>query len=81
MDMDNVELLPVDKKNMTAAEFLEDLALAARKYPEHFEKFVLVHSWLNPKIQTRVACYGVTTMEGFGLLHLGQLRLHDITTR
>ncbi len=46
--MSNVELLPLWKKNATAAERLHELALLAAKRPEQFDKFVVIYAECRP---------------------------------
>lgn len=78
--MDNVALLPVSKRNMSPAEFLDEMAILARKHPERFKRLMVISVEETPRVKTRLNCLGMTTIEGFGVLKLGEIRLNQITS-
>jgi hypothetical protein len=79
---DNVDYLPIWKKDATAAERLDELAMIARKHPERFERFALVYiEKLNDqgRIQVRSFEYGCNVPESVGLYELAKLHYFDET--
>lgn len=74
---DNLDYLPIWKKGATAEEFLQELAMIARKHPERFGKLVLVSEETLPSGETKVAYFTrqVSTTEVLGLLELGKMEI------
>lgn len=78
MTNDNIDYLPVWKANATPEERLQELAQVARKYPEQFEKFVLVFQEVNKEEDTaleRLHIFNMTSIEVLGMLEMGKYRL------
>lgn len=83
---DNVSLLPVWKKGMTAEEFFNDMALFARKHPEMFGRIAIVYDELRRdevgelnRTITRYASHNANTTELIGMLEIGKVRVIDFT--
>lgn len=79
---DNVDYLPVWKKDATAEERLLELAMMARKHPERFHRFILVYQESiavdgkeESQVRTRYVTQGVKTVQALGLIELGKLEL------
>lgn len=75
---DNVTYIPIWKNNATAEERLQELAQIARKHPERFDKFIIVHQELDEKkeyTQERTLSFNCSTTEAVGLLRLGEVKL------
>ena len=73
MDADNVEYLPIWKKDSTPEEFLLELSLIARKHPERFKKIVIVFEETmlesdNTKLRHHIK--GFSTNEVIGVLQI-----------
>lgn len=66
MNNDNVDYLPLWKKDATAEERLLELAMVSRKHPERFLKFFLVYQ------EERFMNYNASTTECLGLLELAK---------
>lgn len=67
---DNVEYLPLWKKDATPEERLLELAMIARKHPERFDKIVVLYVEKKPDNHTllRQASLNVTVHEMVGIM-------------
>lgn len=73
MNNDNVDYLPLWKKDATAEERLLELAMVARKHPERFSKFFLVYQEDDgERSLERFMNYNASTTECLGLLELAK---------
>lgn len=79
---DNVEYLPIWKKDATPEERFLELAMIARKHPERFKRMVVLYQeelpnpgGTFPKTMTRYVTNGVNTTEALGVIELGKLEL------
>lgn len=74
---DNVTPIPVWKRNSTAEEFLQEVATVARKYPDRFEKMIVMHEETLPSGRTvvRYATRGASLNELLGLIEIGKRRI------
>ena len=72
--MDNVDFLPVWKKDSTAEEWLSEIQSIARKYPKRFEKvaMVAVEKRENGNLKTRIFSRGCNTLELLGIFENGK---------
>lgn len=79
----NIEYLPIWKKGATAEERFLELSHIARKHPERFESFVLIHEerldGREDKMKIDYACHNVDTMKLLGLIELGKRRVLKVT--
>lgn len=73
----SIDYLPIWKKGAPAHERLYELAEIARKYPERFEKWVIVYCEDNAKVfKTRwMNGEGTSTSDSLGVLQAG---LHTV---
>ena len=62
MSEDNISYLPVWKKDSTPEEFLQEVALIARKYPDRFTRIGIAfyETLPNGNTVTHYHCYNVT---------------------
>lgn len=85
MIKNNVEPLPVWKKNATAEERLQELAHMARKNPEQFNKFIVIFQEFNERDDTtyeRQMTHNMTTTEALGMLTFGEVALlRDVSSQ
>lgn len=74
---DNVDYLPIWKKNATAEEKLMELAIMARKNPECFTQLMVIYQEENEHgFKTRYACDSQSSsIEMLGLIELGKAQL------
>ena len=74
---DNIDYLPIWKKDSTPYEFLQELSMIARKHPERFAKVVILYEETLPNGNTLLHSNykNVNTNELIGLLNIVQ---HDI---
>lgn len=72
--MNNVELLPKWKKNATAEERLQELALMARLHPERFDSFAVVWKEVMPNGRWKFRTFGhnANLVETIGLFEIGK---------
>ena len=77
--MDNVDYLPIWKKNSTAEEWFMECAMMARKFPQRFEQIVLCYRepLKSGQSQYRVAQRNCNLAEEIGLFEIGKLRAHE----
>lgn len=70
MSADNVEYLPLWKKDATPEERLLELAMIARKHPERFAKIVVLYVEERPNNHTllRHVTLNSTTYEMLGIM-------------
>lgn len=79
--MDNIDYLPVWKKDATPEERFLELAMIARKYPDRFRAFVVIYQEsLRPDdcgARFEIGCntYGVDTRGALGLIEIGKFDL------
>lgn len=84
--MDNVDYLPIWKKDATAEERFLELANMARKHPERFlhciviyqERVTLEHGD-GTAFNTRYVTHGLDTLGAIGLFEVGKLSLLRFT--
>lgn len=73
MTDDNISILPNWKKNATAEDRLNELALIARKRPELFEKMIIVYQEQNDgTYYTRYIGTDMDTPVLYGLLEMAK---------
>lgn len=74
MSSDNVDILPIWKKDSTPEEFLSELAMIARKKPEMFSKMVLLYEEFLPEggSITRYRARGTSILELLGIIESGK---------
>lgn len=74
---DNVDYLPVWKKNASPEERLLEVAAIARKHPERFSKMAIIYQEdTGDGTKTRYTCgVDITTTELVGLIELGKLEV------
>jgi uncharacterized protein YeaO (DUF488 family) len=81
---DNVDYLPIWKKDATPAERLEELSLMARKNPERFQRFALVFvEKLDDagRVHVRSFEHGCNVPEVIGLYELAKLHYFNESKR
>lgn len=78
-----VEVMPIWKRDASTPERLYELAELARRYPERFDKWVIVYCEDNPKrFKTRLmGGTGQRTSEELLVLQAGVLTLWEQTSR
>lgn len=84
-DIKNVSVLPVWKKGATAVEFLDDIALMARKSPERFTRIAIVYDEdlplepgeEYPRTVTRYASHGTSNSVLISMLEIGKRKVLD----
>ena len=83
MTVSNIELLPIWKRNATAHERLYELSEMARKWPERFQKWVIVYCEDNSeRFKTRVMQGEETrTSDCLAVLEAGKLEIWESTKR
>lgn len=73
MNNDNVDYLPIWKKNATPEERLLEIAAIARKFPERFSKFVVVYQEeTETHTAERYVPFNTNTVELLGILRLAE---------
>lgn len=82
-DMKNVTLLPLWKKGTSAGDRLRELAIYADKFPEKFQKWVVIHA--QDDETTFAIRYlngtGTRTSECIGLCQSGAMHIFDSTRK
>ena len=83
MSEDNISYLPVWKKDSTPEEFLQEVALIARKYPDRFTRIGIAfdETLPNGNTVTHYHCYNVSTTELIGLFECAKMRVYEFTSR
>lgn len=79
----SIDYLPIWKKDSTAEEWLLELACIARKYPERFEKAVIVlqETLPNGNIKHRTYSRGAKLLEQIGLIECGKMDIFKDSER
>ena len=73
--MSNLSVLPLWKKDATAAERLHELALYAQANPERFSRFVICYreKLPNGNVQYRNLCFGCDLDQQIGMFEIGKV--------
>lgn len=88
MSFENVKILPVWNKDVTAAQRFEELAVMAAKSPEKFAHVVV--GWSDDPVARKTRSYqvkyclvgcGNDTMTLLGLVELVRDEIHNVTRR
>lgn len=79
MSTDNVDFLPIWKRDSTPDEWLMEVAAIARKYPERFNKAVFIFVATDPggRETTRFVTRNLNTRETFGTLEMAKFVIMD----
>jgi hypothetical protein len=73
---DNVDYLPIWKKNATPEEKFMELALIARKHPEKFNRMIVVYQQQHDGYtQTRYADNELSLIETLGLIEMAKFEI------
>jgi hypothetical protein len=83
VDMTNVELLPVWKKGGTAGDRLREIAMVADKFPEQFQKFVVIYAQDDEQklIYRYMNGDGTRTSDCIGLCQAGAMHIYESTRK
>lgn len=81
--MSTIDYLPIWKKNATAAERFDELAMIARKHPERFNKIAVVYEEILPNGNTksRSTSTNCSTTELVGILTIAIKDIIDESQR
>ena len=81
----SIDYLPIWKKDATACERLQEIAEIARKYPERFDRLLVVYESVpdtsdgGNTTKIRYACNGCDTTTLLGLIEEAKEEIHVVT--